>query len=408
MAFNPAKVTVKRARAEAVHDPQVATAANLRAKGGVVAPTVKAVSRLLEALYPLEELFLDTDTGLMRFGDVEGPAVLTELIRELETITGLSGWYEKRTMVEACIYRRTRSPHADRLIAVPKDLPPAALTPWTSRMADPEFADEVLRMMVFGYVLRGFKPGTKFDYAAILTGPEGVGKTTFISALLPGRSVAYKHRDAHPVEAAAECERIDLEEASEELFGRDRFNVFKDRVTITERGEDQKWVRGKTQLKVRAVIAGTSNERYLMPAGLEGTRRILPLVMDSADKTLLPTLTEEVWQQLISEALRRFDADEVPVLTPEGRERQRAALAYVTRPDDDGDLMRHVIEGLIAEQGWFQKGQLQEALMEDDPALARNPGFGYAWRRVQSDYTQVAKRVDGRSTRVYVPAGGAA
>ena len=47
-----------------------------------------------------------------------------------------------------------------------------------------------------------------------------------------------------------------------------------------------------------------------MPPGLEGTRRILPLVMDAADKTLLPTLTDEVWQQLIAEALRRFDADE--------------------------------------------------------------------------------------------------
>lgn len=408
MAFNPAKVTVKRARAEAVHDPELASAAGLRAKGGVAAPTVKAVSRLLDQAYPIEELFLDIDTGLMRFGDATGPAALTELIRELEIITGLGGWYEKRTMVEDCVRRRTRSPHAERLVAIPKDLPRADLSPWTDRMIDPEFADEALRLMVYGYTLRAFRPGAKFDYVAIMAGPEGTGKTTFIGDLLPGRSVAYRHNDAHPVEAAAECERIDLEEASEELFGRDRFNTFKDRVTITERGEDQKWVRGKTQLKVRAVIAGTSNERYLMPAGLEGTRRILPLVMNPADTSFMPLLTDEVWQALISEALRRFDADEVPVLTPEGRERQKSALAHVTRPDDDGDLMRHVIEGLIAEQGWFQKGELQELLMESDPALARTPGFGYAWRRVQSDYAQVAKRVDGRSTRVYVPVGGAA
>ena len=181
MAFNPSKVTVRRARAEAVHDPDVASAAGLRSKGGVVAPTVKAVSRVLEALYPREDLYLDTDTGLMRFGDVEGPAVLTELIGELEVITGLGGWYEKRALVEACVYRRTRSPHADRLISVPKDLPRAGLSPWTSRMIDPELADEALRLMVFGYVLRALTPGAKFDYATIIAGPEGVGKTTFVS-----------------------------------------------------------------------------------------------------------------------------------------------------------------------------------------------------------------------------------
>ena len=407
MAFNPSKVTVKRARAEAVHDPEVASAVGLRAKGGVAAPTVKAVSRLLDHVYPIEELFLDTDTGLMQFGDVVGGAALTELIRELETITGLGGWYEKRALVDDCVRRRTRSRHAARLISVPKDLPRADLSPWTSRMIDPEFADEALRLMVYGYTQRAFRPGSKFDHVVIIAGPEGVGKTTLIGDLLPGRSVAYRHNDTHPVEAAAECERIDLEEASEELFGRDRFNTFKDRVTITVRGEDQKWVRGKTQLKVRAVLAGTSNERYLMPSGLEGTRRILPLVMNANDTSFMPLLTDEVWQALISEALRRFDAEEVPVLTPEGRERQKAALAYVTRPDDDGDLMMHAIEELIAEQGHFQKGELQELLMETDPVLARNPGFGYAWRRVQSKYRQVSKRVDGRSTKVFVEAGAA-
>ncbi|WP_270484904.1 VapE domain-containing protein [Gordonia jacobaea] len=405
MAFNPAKVTVKRARAEVTYDPDAAAAAGLKSSRGVVSPTVKAVTALLSQQYLLTELFLNADTGLIEFGEIIGAEAITELIRELEIITGLSGWYEKRQLVLDVVTRRARSPHADRLIEVPKDLPVADLSPWTERCLDPAFADEAIRMMVYGYVSRAFRPGTKFDYVIVLTGPEGVGKTTLLSTLFPGRSVAYRHTDDHPVETAAQCERIDLEEASEELFGRDRFNAFKDRVTTTVRGEDVKYVRGKQQMRVRAIYAGSSNHRYLMPAGLEGTRRILPVVMRQDDASLLPTLTETVWEQLISEALRRFDAEEVPVLSDAGRERQIAALEYVTRPDDDGELMQDVIDRLVSSQGWFQKGLLQEELRDVDPSLASNPAFGRAWRKLQHGYQQVSMRIgdNSRATKVFVP-----
>lgn len=403
MAFNPSKVTVRLARPEAVYDEDAAKAAGLKVSNGVVAPTVAAVTRLLEQRYSREDLYLDSDTGLMVFGDVVGAEALTDLIKELEVVTRAGGWYEKRGLVADVITRRPRSPHAARLIEIPKDLPVADLSPWTELTEDPAFTDEALRLMVYGYTLRAFRPGSKFDYTIIMAGNEGIGKTTLFDALFPGRTVGYDYADSHAVETAAECERIVLEEASEELFRHDRFNAFKDRVTLTERGEDQKYVRGKTQMRVRAIYTGTSNERYLLHSGLQGTRRILPIVVRRDVTTLMPRLTKDVWEQLISEALRRFDDEMVPVLSPEGAERQQMALAYVTRPDDDGELLTHVISELIADQGYFQKRELQEELLESDPHLARNPAFGRAWRKVQHDYRQVSSRINGKSTKVFVP-----
>ncbi|NDK90391.1 hypothetical protein GYA93_12500 [Gordonia desulfuricans] len=407
MAFNPAKITVKRARAEAVYNPDAVTAAGLRVSGAEIKPTVQAVAKLLDALYPRDDLFYDTDLGHIQFGDLVGLEATTALIRELEIITGKAGWYEKKSMVYDVIEStRRRSPHAAMLLSVPKDLPVADLTPWTSRFADPAFTDEAIRLMVHGYVQRGLEPGAKFDYAGVLVGPQGTGKTTLWERLVRGREIAYDADDRRPMETSATCERIVLEEASSELFKHERFNTFKDRVTMTNRGEDAKYIRGKAQLKARAVLVGTSNDVFLLHPALEGTRRFLMLVMDRSDASLMPFLTDEVWEQLVSEALRKIDEEAVPVLSPEGEERQRAALASVTRPDDDLDVLRFVLDERVRAVGYFQKSDLREEVADIDPDLARGPAFGRAWRKVQHEYQQVSMRVGtpSRVTKVFIPA----
>lgn len=410
MAFNPAKITVKRARAEAVYNLDAVAAAGLRVSGAEIKPTVQAVAKLLDALYPRDDLFYDTDLGHIQFGDLVGLEATTALIRELEIITGKAGWYEKKSMVYDVIEStRRRSPHAAMLLSVPKDLPVADLAPWTSRFADPAFADEAIRLMMHGYVLRGLEPGSKFDYAGVLVGPQGTGKTTMWERLARGREIAYDADDRRPMETAATCERIVLEEASGELFKHERFNAFKDRVTMTSRGEDAKYIRGKAQLKARAVLVGTSNDIYLLHPNLEGTRRFLMLVMDRADDSLMPYLSDEVWAQLVSAALRKIDSEVLPVLSPEGEERQRAALALVTRPDDDLDVLKFVIGQFISGAGYFQKRDLRDEVAEIDPELARGASFGRAWRKIQHEYVQVSMRIGapgsgGRVTKVFVPA----
>lgn len=402
MAFNPKKVTVRTARPAPVFNSAALSAAGLRSVKGVVQPTLSATRKLLGALYSTDDLHLNTDNQEVSFGTAHGEDAIPQLISELEVITGVRGWYEKAGMVEDAVRLRHYSPHAAKIMAVSKTLPLADLSPWTELTMDPAFTDEAIRMMMYGYVQRAFRPGSKFDYAIILVGRQGIGKTTFNDDLFPGRSAGYEYDDRHPTETAAQHERIVLEEASDELFRHDRFNRLKDRISLTIRGDDVKYVRGRQQMSARAVYTGSSNEYKLFMPGLDGLRRFLIIVFRPDVKDFMPRLMHETWEQLISEALRRFDAEEEPVLPPEAARRQQRALDMVTRSDEDTEMVRFHVSRLLNAQGYFQKAELQDSVAEDDLNL-RGPLFTRAWRKISSDYAAVSKRIDGRVTRVFVP-----
>jgi len=46
-----------------------------------------------------------------------------------------------------------------------------------------EYTSAVMRVFLAGAVARAYEPGVKFDYCMILTGPQGIGKSTFLSRL---------------------------------------------------------------------------------------------------------------------------------------------------------------------------------------------------------------------------------
>lgn len=48
---------------------------------------------------------------------------------------------------------------------------------------DTEYAYQVMRLWMLGAVARVYKPGCKFDYTMIFTGPQGLGKSTFLKMM---------------------------------------------------------------------------------------------------------------------------------------------------------------------------------------------------------------------------------
>ena len=47
-------------------------------------------------------------------------------------------------------------------------------------VVDSEYSYQVMRLQMVGAVARVYEPGCKFDYTMILTGPQGIGKSTFL------------------------------------------------------------------------------------------------------------------------------------------------------------------------------------------------------------------------------------
>lgn len=48
---------------------------------------------------------------------------------------------------------------------------------------DTEYSDQVMRLWMLGAVARVYEPGCKFDYTMIFTGPQGLGKSTFLKMM---------------------------------------------------------------------------------------------------------------------------------------------------------------------------------------------------------------------------------
>jgi hypothetical protein len=66
-----------------------------------------------------------------------------------------------------------------------------------STSQDPEYLQDVSRVMLTGMVLRCLRPGTKFDYMPVLVGSQGKGKTTFWETLAGSIHGMPLHRSVH-------------------------------------------------------------------------------------------------------------------------------------------------------------------------------------------------------------------
>lgn len=58
-----------------------------------------------------------------------------------------------------------------------------SLLPCYLGVVDSEYSYQVMRLQMIGAVARVYEPGCKFDYTMIFTGPQGIGKSTFLRKL---------------------------------------------------------------------------------------------------------------------------------------------------------------------------------------------------------------------------------
>ena len=174
---------------------------------------------------------------------------------------------------------------------------------------DSEYTREVTKRWLIAAVSRILRPGCKFDYIPVLSGPGGIGKSTLI-AKLGGKwfSDSLSFEDMKDKTAAEKVQGTWINEISE-LKGMRKMEVESVKSFISRTEDLYRPSYGKqTERHLRTcVFIGTSNaEDYLKD--ITGNRRFWPIDCSGDHKKNAWELTDDAVAQLWAEVMFYYDA----------------------------------------------------------------------------------------------------
>ena len=173
---------------------------------------------------------------------------------------------------------------------------------------DAEYTREVTKRWMIAAVSRALRPGCKFDYIPVLSGPGGIGKSTLI-ARLGGAwfSDSLSFEDMKDKTAAEKIQGVWINEISE-LKGMRKTEVesVKSFISRTEDIYRASYGRRAEKHKRGCVFIGTSNaEDYLKD--ITGNRRFWPVSCSGDHKKNAWELTDDAVAQLWAEVMFYYD-----------------------------------------------------------------------------------------------------
>lgn len=178
----------------------------------------------------------------------------------------------------------------------------------------------VLRVFLLGAVSRIYRPGTKFDYCMIFTGPQGCGKSTFLSRLAikpewfnDGLSTMGGDKN-RTVEQLSGRWIIELGELAAMKRTQDIESV-KQFITATFDVHRMPYARYEEQRPRVCVFAGTTNSSSFL-VDKTGGRRFLPVEVGlrKAKRNLFDKACREDFDQLWAEAVSIFKSGEYSLI----------------------------------------------------------------------------------------------
>lgn len=159
-----------------------------------------------------------------------------------------------------------------------------------------DYTTECMKLLMLGVISRAFSPGTKFDYILVVTGRQGVGKSTFFRKLCCNEEWYLENlKSIHDEVKAAEKIQGKLIVEFNELMGM-KASVESVKSFTTATSDDYRPAYGRSSEKKyrTCVFVGTTNESQFL-TDKTGNRRFLPVEcgvgpikksMFSDDKTL--------------------------------------------------------------------------------------------------------------------------
>ena len=321
-------------------------------KGQVKSTTTNLITLLVNPCFCKEQdilsgyIFFDTCSRTIRFyGKLKGEKSTDLEIRkwndhmtnilgvEIEREFGIK--YSKNRMEDAVLFvahKRTINLPAMYMESLPYDGQEyiSKLLPKYLGAEDTKLNSWIMKHILVGMVKRAFNPGCKFDELMVLTGVQGVGKTSFIEklALFPEWYCSLnniKGKDA--VSNLVGKIVVELEEfvALRNAKSADEAKLFISARTSTVR---LPYERFSTDVKRSCILIATTNDATFL-GDFSGERRYLPVKVNS-EKIQIPLM---------------YDPEKFPV------------LETITRKEH-AEMLKNDFEGAIAEAAYLYKNKL--------------------------------------------------
>ena len=220
---------------------------------------------------------------------------------------------------------------------------------------DSEYVRAVTRKTLVGAVTRIYEPGRKFDSILVLTGPQGIGKSTFF-AKLGGKwfSDSLSISDMRDKTGAEKLQGYWILELSE-LNGIKKMDVETVKSFIS-RTDDKYRVAYGTVVESQprqCIIVGTSNNEGFL-RDITGNRRFWPVEVTGCSAKKPWELDKDTIDQIWAEALLRYHEGELLVLTGAVAEYAEKQQKNAIESDDREGLVREFLDVLLPED-WKRK-----------------------------------------------------
>lgn len=211
-----------------------------------------------------------------------------------------------------------------------------------------EYTAEVMKVFLLGGVARVFKPGTKFDLAMILVGPQGVGKSTFLSRLAIKTewfNDGLKTLDGDTKRIAEQLSGRFIIELGELAAMKRTADIESVKQFITAQFDVYRlpYAKYEQQRPRVCIFAGTTNSGSFL-VDKTGGRRFLPIEVGGRKPTrsLFDDDCEEYFTQLWAEAVTIYKSGEYSLVLSKAMEAQAEEHRETYQEED-------VREGIIQE-----------------------------------------------------------
>lgn len=215
---------------------------------------------------------------------------------------------------------------------------------------DSSYVREVTRIHLKAAVARVMTPGVKFDPCIVLSGPQGIGKSTILRKLgqrwFNDSIVSIQGKDA--MEALQGSWIIELQEM--QAVSKAENDLIKAFISRTADKFRAPYGRRTEEFPRQGVFAATTND-YIFLKDRTGGRRFWPVMCSGEGTKTLDELTDDVVGQIWAEVYEMWKKDTRLTLTPETAKTARELQEAHTEGSEKAGLIQDYLEKRLP-SGW--------------------------------------------------------